>query len=214
MNPRKLLLALVALGLGGVMVYNLTSALFTDVETSTDSTFTAGTLNLDVDNNDGTAFDNIVVSNIGVDGTVSGSKTWTINNTGSVPGNLTMEVFNVVNNDNGCNEPEALVDSTCGNPGPGEGELGGVISTSVDLDTDAAGPNPATTVINTDLATANAGQYLTQWNANAGTVTIPAGGSVTVTMNWSNDPASYGNEIQSDDLTFDVKFNIEQVTPV
>lgn len=213
MNPRKLLLALLGLGLGGMVVYNVTAALFTDVETTQDSTFTAGTLDMNVDGNNGTAFDNIVVSNIGVDGTVSGTKTWTINNTGSVPGNLTMQVTNVVNNENGCNEPEALVDTTCDDPGADQGELGGVIATSVDLDTDAAGPNAATTVINSDLATADAGQYLTQWTANAGTVTIPAGGSLTVTMDWSNDPASYGNEIQSDSLEFDVQFDLEQVTP-
>ncbi len=214
MNPRKLLLALVALGLGGVMVYNLTSALFTDVETTTDSTFTAGTLNLNVDENDGEEFDNIVVSNIGVDGTVSGTKTWTINNTGSVPGNLTMEVFNVVNDENGCNEPEALDDLTCDDPGPDQGELGGVIATVVKLDDDAIGPNVESTIINTDLATANAGQYLTQWVGNAGVVTIPAGGSATVTMDWSNNPATYGNEIQSDSLEFDIRFDLEQVTPV
>ena len=94
MNPRKLLLALVALGLGGVMVYNLTSALFSDVETNADSTFTAGTLDMDVDGNNGQLFENIVVDNIGVDGVVQGEKQWVVNNTGSIPGNLTIDLIN------------------------------------------------------------------------------------------------------------------------
>jgi len=213
MNPKKLLLGLLVLALGAMTVRNLTSALFTDTERTEDSTFTAGTLDINVDEHDGTVFDNIVVSNIGVDGTVSGGKTWTINNTGSVPGNLVMRVMSVVNNENGCNEPESLVDETCDDPGPDQGELGGVVTTAVILDDDATGPNASVTVANSTLATADADQYLSQWNANAGVVTIPAGGSLTVTMNWSNDPASYGNEIQSDSLTFDVQFDIEQVTP-
>ena len=214
MNPKKLLLGLLVLALGALTVYNVTSALFTDTERTEDSTFTAGTLNINVDDNDGTVFDNIVVANIGVDGTVSGGKTWTINNTGSVPGNLEMQVLGVVNNENGCNEPEALADATCDDPGPDQGELGAAIATVVILDPDAGGATPASTVVNSTLATANAGEYLSQWNSNAGTVTIPAGGSLTVTMNWSNNPASYGNEIQSDSLTFDVQFDVEQVTPV
>ncbi|MBU0978246.1 MAG: TasA family protein [Patescibacteria group bacterium] len=213
MNPKKLLLGLLVLALGAMTIRNLTSALFTDTERTEDSTFTAGTLNINVDENDGTVFDNIVVSNIGVDGTVSGGKTWTINNTGSVPGNLQMQMMSVVNNENGCNEPEALVDGTCADPGPDQGELGGVVATVVILDDDATGPNAPATVVTSTLATADAGSYLSQWNSNAGIVTIPAGGSLTVTMNWSNNPASYGNEIQSDSLSFDVQFDVVQVTP-
>lgn len=214
-KQKKLLLALVLVAVIGVGGYTLTSALFTDTERTNDSTFTAGTLDMNVDGNNGTAFDNIVVNNIGVDGVVSGGKTWTINNTGSVPGNLSLSVLNVVNNDNGCNEPEALMDTTCANPGPGEGELGGVVTTSIVLDRDGAGAvSSPETVVNSNLATANAGQYASQWNSNGGTVTIPAGGSLTVRMNWSTDPATYDNSIQSDSLSFDVQYDLEQVTPI
>lgn len=212
MNHKKILLALVmvaVVGVVGYQAYQFTSALFTDTESTQDSTFTAGTLDMNVDGNNGTAFDNIVVANIGVDGTVSGGKTWTINNSGSVPGNLSLSVLGVNNYDNGCNEPEAIVDVTCDNPGNGQGELGAAISTVVLLN---EGSGDAQRV-STDLATANQGEYATQWDAGS-TVTIPAGGSVTVTMNWSNDPTSYGNEIQSDSLDFDVQFDLEQVLPV
>ncbi len=218
MDPKhkKLLAAAIVVpvvGFAGYQAYNFTSALFTDTETNTANIFTAGTLNMSVDGNDGTAFDSFEISNIGADGTVSGGKEWTITNTGSVPGNLTFKLNDLVNDENGCNEPEALVDSSCGNPGHGEGELGNAISVTVDLDTNADGTYDKTGVVSSDLATANQGEYATQWDTNAGTVTIQPGESVKVKMNWSTDPTSYGNEIQSDSTTFGVQYDLTQVTP-
>lgn len=213
MKKKLLLFLLVAASLlgGG---YALTQALFSDTEESGTNTITAGTLNMTVGGADGTAFDNIVVNNIGVDGTVSGQKEWTIVNTGSVPGTLKMQLNDIVNIENGCNEPEAIVDTTCATPGNGEGELGGVITAAVQLDKDGVGTGQSyAAVVNSTLATANQPAYASQWDTNAGVVTIPAGGQVKVRMDWSNNPATYGNEIQSDSLTFGVQFDLTQVTP-
>jgi len=218
MDPKykKLLLAAVivpVVGLAGYQTYNFTSALFTDTETNTANVFTAGTLNMTVGGNDGTAFENFAISNIGADGTVSGGKEWTITNTGSVPGNLTFKLNALTNYENGCNEPEALDDTTCDNPGAGQGELGDAISVTVDLDTNADGTYDKPAVVNSDLATAHQAQYASQWNTNAGTVTIQPGESVKVKMNWETDPASYGNEIQSDSVEFGIQYDLTQVTP-
>ncbi len=213
MKKKVLLFLLVAAALlgGG---YAVTQALFSDTETSGTNTITAGTLDMTVDGNNGTAFENISVSNVGADGTVSGQKEWVINNTGTVPGTLTFKLTNITNTENDCNEPEALVDTTCSNPGAGEGELGDAITTGVQLDADGAGTNSAyQTVVSSNLATDSQSQYASQWNTNAGALVIPAGGSVKVKMDWANDPASYGNEIQSDALTFGVQFDLTQVTP-
>ncbi len=213
MKKKLLLFLLVAASLlgGG---YALTQALFSDTETSGTNTITAGTLNMTVGGADGTAFENIVVENLGVDGTVSGQKEWTIINTGSVPGTLKMQLNDIVNIENGCNEPEALADTTCATPGNGLGELGGVITTAVQLDRDGGeSAESYTSVLTSTLATANQAAYATQWNTNAGVVEIPAGGQVKVRMDWENDPATYGNEIQSDSLTFGVQFDLTQVTP-
>ncbi len=216
---KKLLAAAVivpVVALTGYQAYNFTAALFTDTETNTANVFTAGTLNMTVGGADGTAFDSFSISNIGANGTVSGGKEWTITNTGSVPGNLAFKLNDLINYENGCNEPEALVDTTCADPGAGEGELGGAISVTVDLDTNGDGVYDQTGVVTSDLATANQGQYASQWNTNAGnagTVTIAPGASVKVKMNWSTDPASYGNDIQSDSVTFGIQYDLTQVTP-
>jgi len=206
---KKVLLAVI--GVGGITAagYGITSALFSDVETSGSNVFTAGTLNMTVGGADGTAFEEFNFTNLGVDGQVSGGKTWTIVNDGSVPGELTLSMNALVNNENGCNEPEAIVDGTCDDPGADQGELGAATTTTILLDTGSGD----TQVVSTNLATASQALYASQWVTNAGTVTIPAGGSVDVTMNWSTDPATYGNEIQSDGLTFQLQFDLVQVLP-
>ena len=203
----------VLMGLGALIVVGAGTAasfaLFSDVETSGSNTFTAGTLDMSVGGANGTAFESFSIENIGADGVVSGGKTWTITNSGSVPGNLTFQMNELVNNDNGCNEPEAIVDTTCDNPGPGQGELGAATTTTIFLDTGAGDVQ----VVSSNLATASQALYASQWVTNAGTVTIPAGGSVDVTMNWATDPNTYGNEIQSDGLTFQLQFDLVQVLP-
>lgn len=208
MKKKVLLILLLMIGVG-IGAYRLTQALFTDTETSTENNFTTGTLDMSVDGNNGTAFDSIVVDNIGADGTVNGTRTWTINNSGSLPGVLSFAVTDLANLENGCNEPEAKVDQTCDDPGINQGELGDAITTNVVLNDGTT----SSTVVNTDLATANMSQYASQWDTNAANTVIPAGGSVTITMNWANDPQSYGNEIQSDSLNYQVQFDLEQVTP-
>lgn len=182
--------------------YAASQALFQDTETSTNSSFTVGTLDLDVEGKNGES-DRFDVTNIGADGTISGGKTWTINNTGSLPGVLSFSLENLSNTENGCNEPESTVDTTCGNPGENEGELGNAISTNVLFGNES--------ILTSNFATENQGAYAAAWENQE--VVIPAGQSVEVTMNWSTSPENYGNEIQSDSLTFDVAFTLEQVNP-
>ena len=215
MNPKykKLVLAVVVplvVGLGGYGAYSATSALFTDTEKNTTNTFTAGTLDMSVDGNNGTAFDNFTIQNIGVDGTVSGGKEWVITNNGSVPGHLSFKLNNVTNLENGCNEAEKVTEPGC--EADNNGELGDAVSVVVSLDRQNDGTYDVDAVTS-DLAVANASQYATQWNANVAPVTIDAGQSVKVRMNWSTDPTAYDNRIQSDSLSFGIQFDLEQVTP-
>lgn len=214
MKKKVLLFILIAAGVIGGSIA-VTQALFSDTETSDTNTFAAGTLDMTVDGENGTAFDNIAVTNIGADGTVSGEQEWTIVNTGSIPGTLAFQVTNIANTENGCNEPELVTETTCANDNLGE--LGNSITATIQIDRNNDGDYAdvgETPVATSTLATANQAAFATQWNANAGTVSVPAtNGTVKVKMNWSNNPASYGNEIQSDQLGFGVRFDLTQVTP-
>jgi hypothetical protein len=208
---KTLVIAALVVGLG-TTGYLGSRALFSDVETSADNTFAVGTLDMSVGGANGTAFDSINISNVGVDGTVTGTKTWVVTNSGSVPGNLTFQVNDIKNYENGCNEPEAIVDANC-DPTVADdgtiGEFGAELAVTVSLNTGAGFNN----VISSTMANASQSQYATQWNLNAGTVTVPAGGSVSIKMDWANDPLTYGNEIQSDSLEYGLQFDLLQVVP-
>jgi len=194
----------------GVAVIGLasTQALFRDVEQSQRGVFVVGTLDMNVEEPNGQVAESIVVSNVGESSTLEGGKTWVVRNVGSLPGRLNFSLDNIRNIENGCNEPEALVDATCGNSGVGEGELGQNIQTQVTLTTN----NSATPVILATLATDQAGLYKEQWVANVKNRIIPPGDSVEVTFTWQADNYAFGNEVQSDSVMFDVVYELEQVT--
>jgi hypothetical protein len=184
-----------------------TQALFRDVEQSQQGVFVVGTLDMNVEEPSGQVAESIVVSNIGESTSIDGGKTWVVNNVGSLPGRLTFSLDNIRNYENSCNEPEALEDVTCGNPGEGEGELGENIETTVTLTKGGS----SSQVITASLATDQASSYQTQWIDNANDPIIPPGGSVEVTFAWSADEYSFGNEVQSDSVKFDVVYELEQV---
>jgi len=166
-----------------------------------------GTLDMEVNMPNGSAAQSIAVTNFGELGSLSGGKTWKITNVGTLPGELTMSIANLVNTENGCNEPEALVDVTCENPGVGQGELGVAIIATIFLD-DGVHPDP---VIVSNLATTSQDNFALQWVTNAGVVRLAAGESVEVQLSWASDGANFANEIQSDSVIFDAVFDLEQV---
>ena len=203
MRPRLILSVLLIMIVGAVTGGLVTRAFFTDTETSTGSEFAVGTLDLNVGGENGTNVLPFQIDNIGAEGNISGEQTWTVNNSGSLPGRLYFKLLSVANHENGCNEPEAIVDTTCDNPGTGQGELGGVITANVYLDN--------VLQVTSDLTTANEAVIGTDWNALT-PVIIPAGGSVDVKIDWATAENAYGNEIQSDSVTFDIQFDLEQIT--
>lgn len=202
---RQILLStlVIAVAVGGT--FAATRAYFTDRSTATGNNFTVGTLELEVGGANGSNVEPIVFDNIGASGKIDGSRTWTVTNKGTLDGRLYFKIDNLVNNENGCNEPETKVDTTCDNPGPNEGELGDKVDVNVYLD--------GVKVTTTNLATANQSVIGNTWNALPAVI-IPAGQSRTVKVDWSMDPAKYGNEIQSDNLSFDSDFDLVQAASV
>jgi len=185
-----------------------TQALFRDVEKSQQGTFVVGTLDLTLEEENGAQVaQNITVTKIGSQKTLAGEKTWKIHNQGSLDGDLAFKLANVQNLENGCNEPESLVDSTCDNPGDGEGELGSELIFQVIV----GQGNQARTLVTSDLSPAHVDQFEQQWNQANPPIKVKAGQTLDVTLKWHNKENSLGNEVQSDSLQFDVIYELEQI---
>ncbi|MFC1653666.1 TasA family protein [Patescibacteria group bacterium] len=130
---KKIVLSLAMISLVSYAAFNATMALFSDTETSTGNTFTAGSLDLDVDGNNGTNTVKFTVSNMRPGNQPKG--TYTLNNVGTLNGYLDLESISVSNNENSCLEPESDDgDVTCNSPGPGEGELQDVVNMRLFMD--------------------------------------------------------------------------------
>jgi hypothetical protein len=93
-------------------------AQFTDTEKSSGNAFTAGTLDLKVGGKDDPQVANITLGNIAPGW--SGEYRWTLKNAGTLDGKLWIEVVNIVNKENGLEEPEV---GAPGEDGTEHGEL-------------------------------------------------------------------------------------------
>jgi len=98
--------AVAAATISGVLAY------FFATRTITASKFATGTLDLNVASN-GNALEPFVIENMGDNANISGSKTWTIKNTGTLPGRLLLRLQNVSNQENSCNDQEKAAEAGC-----------------------------------------------------------------------------------------------------
>ena len=183
----------VALAAGGTYAY------FTATRTASTNRFTAGTLDLDVAAN-GNKLEPFVIENIGNTANIDGTKTWTITNTGTLPGRLLVSLQNLSNEENGCNDQEKAAEPNC--DADNLGELGKVVNLKVALD--------GTDVASSTLATDQMTTIGSQWSKLT-PIIIPAGGTRTITTHWAADENAYGNEIQSDSTQFDMNFRLIQL---
>ena len=134
---KKILISLFTITLVVAATLGATTAYFSDTETSQRNTFSAGSIDLKIDNecylngvqvSDCTwtelkdltnevffDFDDIKPGAWGED-TISlhvyNNDAW-----------VWMKLYSLDNDENGCTEPEGEVDTTCGNPGEGDGEM-------------------------------------------------------------------------------------------
>lgn len=179
----------------------LTKAYFTDKKTSSGNKFTVGTLNLEVGDSQNKQIEPFVISDLG-SSEIKGQKIWKLKNVGSLPGQLIINFDNVVNNENGCNTPEGEVDQTCNNPGPNEGELGNVVSANFYINNVSKVSVPLNQ---------NGSQSLNNyWNDQLNTIVLEPNQEFELKMEWF-ESGTYGNEIQSDSLAFDLNFNLQQI---
>ena len=196
----KILLSLLTISLVSVVAVGATRAYFSDNETSTGNSFTAGTLDLNLDGTNANvvkfSLTNLVPGN-------SGTAYWTIKNVGNVNGYLDMESKTVVNDDNNCNEPENLVDS--GNCGAGQGELGANTNVVLFVDDDHDG------VVDSGDVSLFTGTLDGLVAATIANIPLNANTEKYVSMNWII-PSTVENIIQSDSATFSATFELGQIT--
>lgn len=166
------------------------------------SKFTTGTLDLDVKSGE-VKLQPFVIANMGENANISGTKTWTVTNTGSLPGRLLLRLQNVVNTEGTCNDQEKIAEAGCALDT--EGELGAVINLKIDVDS-------AVDVVSSTLATTNQTKIGTDWMALT-PIIINANESKTITAHWAAGENAYGNEVQDDSVSFDMDFRlVQQIT--
>ncbi len=198
---KKIFLSLAIIITVGSFSFLLTKAYFTDKKTSNGNTFTVGTLNLEVGDSQNNQVEPFIISNLG-NGQITGQKVWKLKNTGSLPGQLFINLNNILNNENGCNSPESEVDQTCNNPGVGEGELGNIISANFYINN--------VSKISVPLNENGVKTLSDYWNNNTNVLVLEPNQEVELKIEWF-ESSSYGNEIQSDSLSFDLNFSLQQV---
>lgn len=179
----------------------LTKAYFSDKKTSNGNKFTVGTLNLQVGGSEGSKIEPFIISDLG-SSQIAGQKIWTLKNNGSLPGQLVINFENIANSENGCNTPESEVDQTCNNPGIREGELGNVISANFYIDN--------VLKVGVPLNETGAQTLVNYWKDGSTILVLEPNQQVELKMEWF-ESTSYGNEIQSDSLSFDTIFSLQQV---
>lgn len=125
---RRILLSLAMIAMVSTVAVGATRAYFSDTETSPNNTFTAGTLDLKVNNADSPVV-TLIYDNM-KPGDSTGYQVYCMRNAGTVTGTVSVEFGTVVNNENGTNTPEDIAEAK---PFIGftEGELGQYLKRAV-----------------------------------------------------------------------------------
>lgn len=216
---KKIIASLAMIALVGTLVVGATMAIFSDTETSYDNTFIAGTLDLKVDGEDNPGIMHINLSDMAPCDGVGATEhctikyQWTLSNSGSIAGQPWIEIVNLVDYENGRNDPERDVDGTGGNPGAGSGELSQYLMMQINAAGSGGFEYPHGGCIwGGRLCT------LAHW-AGYGPVgqdkwQVIEPGSITDPMVLEFQlPCDVDNIVQSDSVEFDIVFHLDQVTP-
>ena len=193
----KIALSLIMIAAVGAIVIGATGAYFSDTEASVGNTFTAGTLDLNIQGDDL----NVIIFN--VDDLAPGSSGFgqvDLKNVGNLDGFLDISFLNFVNDDMLCNDPESDVEATCGD---GEGELLENLDILACLDDgDSSCGDVGDIEIYNGKASGLGLDELTDY-------ALANSAEKTFRLEWSVD-LSVGNIIQSDKAGFDIEFELSQ----
>lgn len=202
---KNILKSLFTIVVVSVLTGGATLAYFNDMETSNENTFTAGTLDLQLDGGD----ENIVkftVENAFPAPAVSQKDMWRIKNAGTIDGYLNVKNIVVTGYENGCMSAE-YDDDTCANPGEGQGELQEVASFRMFVDRDC----DQVMDTGTDLSIfgfTKMNALNTQYLFNE---FVPAGEEMCVSASFQWLSSSSDNLAQGDSVRLNLSFNLSQV---
>ena len=207
---RKLIASGLALVAAASVVGGAPNAKFNDTEVAAGQSIKAGTLNLTIDGSAESA--PITITNakpgdraygqsvqingqwVNLDSVPAGlgDKMIHLVNDGSVNGVVKAYIVKDSDTENGCNAPEAAVDTTCDTPGAGQGELDSNLNLMLG----------GYTVSGFDTMTVGQKALVGSWNLAAGA------------EDWKrvyfDIPETAGNNIQSDGTSFHYEFVLEQ----
>ena len=210
---RKILFSLMTIALVGSLIGGGVFAYFSDVETSTGNTFTAGTLDLTVDTENPWASTKITVTGMKPDD--SGAVDCTLNNAGNLAGSLTADINSLSDGQGTCTEPECVAEGGTYSGGSCSGNTPVNLSAEMDMVVwvdDGAGGGTANNgvqdgteqqLFSGTLAAANTGG---PWTVTGG---LGAGSTTYIAISYSID-TGVGNEIQDDTSTFTIEFDLQQ----
>ncbi|OQB06339.1 MAG: Camelysin metallo-endopeptidase [bacterium ADurb.Bin212] len=193
----KILKSFLVIAVVGAIATSATGAYFSDSETSTGNTFSAGSLDLNVDGGN----TNVVKFNVtnmrpGNQPTAQ----YTLANVGTINGYLDLANITVTDLENGITEPE----SSAGDITDPQGELSSVLGLTVYWDNDGDGYYSVGDVkIYDSMANGIASSYDTNKLVTAGSNV-----KMMVVVNWWNTPND--NLAQTDSMQLDFTFNLSQ----
>ena len=196
---KKILMSLMAIALVVGLVGAGVVASFSDEETSTGNTFTAGTLDLKVGGQDDP---NVVALDIGpMAPGATGYNTWAVTNTGNIAGGFTLTVGTISNDPGTTPEPEDT---------PDNGELSGNLMVILFEDTNNDGVFGGTDVElygdgsgGMALLSGMPGDY------DPADPAVSGGSTVYITLRYALS-ADTGNVVMGDSSTFDITFSLIQ----
>ncbi len=195
----KILMSVLVIGLAAMAVGTaMTGAYFSDTETSDDNTFTAGTLDLELDG----VNTNVVKFN--VNNAVPGDSacgTWKVKNVGDTTGYLDLESIVVTDSAGTTPEPEPTTDS---------GELSSNMNVVIFVDNGAGTNGNANNCIKDGTEVQIYNGALSGIAGNYGeNLELSGSSSSYVSMSWEI-PTTVANSIMDDSVDLDMTFELAQ----
>lgn len=206
----KIFLSLISIIAVAGIAATATAAYFSDTETSNTNTFAVGTLDLKVDDQDDPNIVSVTLNNMKPGDTAQYQWSW--KNAGTIDGQPWLEIINLTDDDNGLLEPEEADGDDAE-----EGELSQYLLMKLNAPggTGYAYPNQPECLDSGSKCPLSTWDNYSQIGQSPWEVwqTIAAGATNAPMVLEFELPTDTDNAVQSDTVSFDIVFHLDQVTP-